>query len=60
MTRSVKAVALAALLAVGSAAAIEATAGANHAPEGYIVARAQTGGEIINGDTSTGPVTGVY
>ena len=46
MTRSLKAVALAALLALGSAAAITHTAGANGAQTGaYAVARAQTGGE---------------
>jgi hypothetical protein len=58
MTRSLKAVALvAALLALGSAAAITHTASANGF---YAVARAQTGGEIIDGDRSTGPVSGVY
>jgi uncharacterized membrane protein len=61
MTRSLKAAALAALLALGSAAAITHTASANGAQTGaYAVARAQTGGEIIDGDRSTGPVSGVY
>ena len=61
MTRSLKAVALGALLALGSAAGITHTAGANGAQTGsYAVARAQTGGEIIDGDRSTGPVSGVY
>ncbi|HJZ30336.1 MAG TPA: hypothetical protein VKF35_04485 [Hyphomicrobiaceae bacterium] len=60
MTRSLKAMALAALLALGSAAAVTESAAQGGTHAGYMVARAQTGGEISTGDTSTGPVGGGY
>jgi len=61
MTRSLKAAALAAIVTLGAAIAIAQPAAATGAPTGaYMVARAQTGGEIIDNDGSTGPVSGVY